>query len=145
MRTYRYAIVSVFFIFCECGWVLSPIHNLLKNKNDNLQTKCTGEQTSCNGACAHLKTDVKNCGVCGHICQSYEICSQGTCHRPLPIILASEQHYPNGVVVDANFVYWSNDDGTINKVKQAGGIVTTLVSDQHISFPLGIAVNNHFI
>src|SRR5579883_785860 len=143
MRICRYLWVFVIFIFCECGEFLSPMHNLLRNKNS--PTKCTAEQTLCNGTCTDLKTDVKNCRSCDHICQSHEVCSQGICHKPPPIILASGQNRPRGVVVDANFVYWVNyGDRTINKVKQSGGIVTTLVSEQYM-IPLEIAVDDHFI
>ncbi len=40
---------------------------------------CTGGTTLCGNACVNLQGDSANCGACGRVCGSGQICSNGTC------------------------------------------------------------------
>ena len=40
---------------------------------------CTSGQVLCYGTCIDLNTSKTNCGVCGNICTSGQLCSAGTC------------------------------------------------------------------
>ena len=40
---------------------------------------CTAPETSCDGTCRNLNTDVTNCGACGSTCPSGQVCSAGHC------------------------------------------------------------------
>ena len=40
---------------------------------------CRAGQTLCKTGCANLLTDAANCGGCGKVCGSHEICSNGDC------------------------------------------------------------------
>jgi hypothetical protein len=40
---------------------------------------CPGGETDCNGVCANVFTDKKNCGVCGRVCAAGETCEHGRC------------------------------------------------------------------
>jgi hypothetical protein len=101
---------------------------------------------SCNGGpvcaaqCVDLTTDGKNCGACGHDCQG-GACASGACQ---PVVLASGQYNPFGIVTDGASVYWSvpfapgSDggalpySGSVRKCSVAGcsGSPTELVTGQ---------------
>jgi hypothetical protein len=59
------------------------------------------------GPCGDLRTDPHNCGTCGHDCLG-GACESGACVALAPNVLASGQHTPGGIVVDATDVYWVN-------------------------------------
>jgi hypothetical protein len=40
---------------------------------------CSSGKTMCGGTCTATGTDPKNCGACGHVCQTGMVCSQGGC------------------------------------------------------------------
>jgi hypothetical protein len=40
---------------------------------------CTGGKTKCGSTCTSTSTDPKNCGKCGTVCSSAQVCSQGAC------------------------------------------------------------------
>lgn len=40
---------------------------------------CPAEQKNCGGECTYLSADDKNCGACGFICKSPQMCVAGTC------------------------------------------------------------------
>lgn len=40
---------------------------------------CSGGRTACSGSCVDTKTDERNCGFCGTLCNSNQFCSNGTC------------------------------------------------------------------
>jgi hypothetical protein len=60
--------------------------------------------------CGDTRTDPHNCGTCGHDCLG-GACESGACVALAPNVLASGQHTPGGIVVDATHVYWV-DRGT---------------------------------
>ena len=39
----------------------------------------TAMETQCNGGCANLLTDNGNCGACGNVCGSQQVCQSGVC------------------------------------------------------------------
>ncbi len=43
---------------------------------------CPGGLHYCGGACVDTQTDLSNCGVCGHACQSGADCIAGQCQMP---------------------------------------------------------------
>ena len=45
---------------------------------------CAGTLTPCVGTCRDLSADLENCGACGRVCGSGQVCNQGTC-APLPM------------------------------------------------------------
>ncbi|MFZ5442701.1 MAG: FG-GAP-like repeat-containing protein [Myxococcota bacterium] len=40
---------------------------------------CSGGRTACSGSCVDTKTDERNCGFCGTLCNSNQYCNNGTC------------------------------------------------------------------
>jgi stigma-specific protein Stig1 len=76
---------------------------------------CGGNLTSCNGACVDTSSDAHNCGACLHDCGVGATCSASRCQ---PVLLASNQNAPDGVVVDATFVYWTNSLGNGGSVME---------------------------
>ena len=45
-------------------------------------SKCEPDKIGCLNACVDPKTDPSNCGTCGHVCPSGQICNQGSCACP---------------------------------------------------------------
>ncbi len=43
---------------------------------------CPPGQTSCNGVCKDLQSDVNNCGACGNMCPGGDSCLSGVCTPP---------------------------------------------------------------
>jgi hypothetical protein len=48
------------------------------------QCECHTAYTDCSGLCVNLKSDVLNCGSCGNVCPSGQICKGGTCQTQSP-------------------------------------------------------------
>jgi hypothetical protein len=40
---------------------------------------CPGGETSCGGVCRDLQTDNANCGICGTVCPTNQVCQTGSC------------------------------------------------------------------
>ena len=55
---------------------------------------CPSGQTNCNGACTDLKTDLRNCGSCSHVCSADKTCLDGNCQ------CLSSQTICNGLCAD---------------------------------------------
>src|SRR5262245_42768410 len=57
------------------------------------------------------------------------------------VTLASGQHKPAYLAIDASYVYWTNavDAGTVRRVPKGGGAVTSLATGQAV--PAGIGVD----
>lgn len=92
---------------------------------------CPSGQSDCNGTCVNLATDGKNCGFCGHDCQTAS-CSGGGCE---PTGVALESNIA-AIAVDATHVYFTQT-GTpagssfVKRVAKGGGTVNTLASNQN--------------
>jgi hypothetical protein len=43
------------------------------------RTVCGSGQTNCSNVCRDLQSDVNNCGTCGNVCGSGQVCSAGAC------------------------------------------------------------------
>ncbi len=110
---------------------------------------CDSNRADCNGQNADgceiwLEYEGKNCGYCGHDCLGGN-CIDGQCR---PVTLASGQASPARIVVDDNYVYWTNEgtdtssysDGAVKKVAKTGGSIQTLASGQMRAW--GIAVDD---
>ncbi len=52
-------------------------------KGSGTDETCMGGSTCCpgpqNGGCKAVATDSKNCGACGHVCKTGEVCAAGSC------------------------------------------------------------------
>lgn len=68
--------------------------------------------------------DPNHCGACGHSCLG-AACSAGTCQ---PVVLATFSGVPTDVALDADFVYWSTEDGTVRRVAKNGQGEAILIS-----------------
>ena len=60
-----------------------------------------------------------------------------------PIAIASDQHEPYAIAVDAGYVYWTTYSGTVMSAPRGGGRATTLAEEQ--CTPCAIAVNDSSI
>jgi Stigma-specific protein, Stig1 len=40
---------------------------------------CSAGTTCCNGICTDLYSDFNNCGACGYVCPTNNVCANGTC------------------------------------------------------------------
>jgi hypothetical protein len=88
-------------------------------------------------ACSNVDTtsDGNNCGACGHTCGG-GACVASACQ---PVALATGQHTPIGLAVDATNIYWTTSDGNVMKAPISGGAATVLAAGQRS--PWGIAVD----
>lgn len=82
---------------------------------------CGVLETICSGACAILDSDPMHCGVCGHSCQG-GVCLASTC-QPLVLALAPTIF---DTALDATSIYWTTNEGTVNKVSIDGGDPVTI-------------------
>jgi hypothetical protein len=111
----------------------------LANHFDN-QTACgspgaCGIANLCDGAgncqprTIDLNTDAANCGTCGHNCEN-GTCARGICQ---PFVLVNGRANPQGVVVDANNVYWI-EGNAVNRFPRSptqGATVTSSATNQN--------------
>jgi hypothetical protein len=111
----------------------------LANHSDN-QTACgspgaCGIANLCDGAgncqprTIDLNTDAANCGTCGHNCEN-GTCARGICQ---PFVLVNGRANPQGVVVDANNVYWI-EGNAVNRFPRSptqGATVTSSATNQN--------------
>jgi hypothetical protein len=100
---------------CDLGACLCPPHKEL-----------CGDGT----LCVDLSNDPQHCGTCGHDCLG-GLCENGRCR---PIVLATGQASPTGLVVDGDRVYWSNygsgalGAGSIRSVPKTGGVISLVAT-----------------
>ncbi len=64
---------------------------------------CTTPLTACSNTCVNLKSDAKNCSVCGHSCLG-GVCDTGTCQ---PVNVVTGQAGVNNLETDGTYVYWT--------------------------------------
>ena len=68
---------------CQSGQCLppdlTPVSTAAPGVTVTTVVSCEGGEINCNGVCANVFTDKKNCGVCGRTCGEQEICMQGRC------------------------------------------------------------------
>ncbi|HYQ04143.1 MAG TPA: hypothetical protein VER96_35970 [Polyangiaceae bacterium] len=64
---------------------------------------CSPSYSACGVSCVNLKTDPKNCGVCGHSCLG-GTCDLGSCQ---PTTVATGQLRLSRMATDGNYLYWS--------------------------------------
>ncbi len=117
--------------------VLTPLDDLTQGYDAGADSpaapRCEGGLAACNGACVDLSSDGRNCGRCGHDCVGGG-CSASAC---LPLTIATGQHSPFGIAVDATRVYWANNDYKASFASCpitgcADGGVTTLLDNQDL-------------
>ncbi len=93
----------------------------------------TGPCVPCaDGSCVDTTTDPGNCGGCGITCGGQ--CTGGRCL--VTLATASE---PIQLAIDAQNVYFTAYDGTVDKVPVDGGAVTVLA--EGIGYPWGITID----
>jgi hypothetical protein len=88
----------------------------------------------CHGVCTDVDSDPKNCGVCGHDCQG-TLCNMALCNATGVVVGTS----PMELVVDSTHVYFTDGDGTVNKVVSSGGTAEVLATG--VASPFGIGVD----
>jgi hypothetical protein len=93
--------------------------------------------TRCDDQCVDLQVDSSNCGECGNVCEPAVAgmaawCYFGECKSDWPPVeLAATTHVPEGLAVDATYVYWTTGcGGLVQRVSKNGGAIETLVSAQ---------------
>jgi hypothetical protein len=59
--------------------------------HDNCSPRCTGTNLCCEGECTDARSDVNNCGTCGHSCTPPSTCHDGRC-----VLLCGKQVCPPG-------------------------------------------------
>ena len=86
--------------------------------------KCHGSTPNeCNGKCVNLQSDKKNCGNCGNVCGSDEVCHKGKCVSPTSTQVGSQSNDQ------------STSSGPISPVVQ--GSTRVPVRPVNIALPLG--------
>ncbi len=55
-------------------------------QSGSCKSSCGSGLSSCNGLCFDLNNDPKNCGTCGHGCDSGQTCSLGSCQPGCPAV-----------------------------------------------------------
>ena len=105
----------------------------------------------CNGDCeTTITNDRENCGACGKSCEGGD-CVQGVC---LPVLVATDDSKAEGIAVDANSIYWTDNgapsgsgSGAIMKspilVPDPPPAPTELISNQES--PLYLSVRGDYI
>ncbi len=71
-----------------------------------------------------LDHDANNCGACGHRCGGGS-CASGSCQ---PVVIAQASGTPTDLAVDAKFVFWTSDDGSLGRVEKNGHDQRALLS-----------------
>jgi sugar lactone lactonase YvrE len=114
---------------------------------------CKPGYLDCDGAVASGcevdgRTSAASCGACLHDCLG-GACEGGECR---PLVVATDEASPHGIVSHAGYVYWTNGGtsaqgpsytGTVNRLPWNGGQRETLASSLGVAF--GIAVNDRAV
>jgi hypothetical protein len=73
---------------CQSGTCLppdlTPVSTATAGVTVTQEASCSLHEIICNGSCADILTDTKNCGVCGRSCKSQETCLNGRCGPACP-------------------------------------------------------------
>ncbi|MCU0687869.1 MAG: hypothetical protein MUF34_37435 [Polyangiaceae bacterium] len=95
---------------------------------------CTLPEVACNGACAFVPGDPRNCGECGYVCEGGAACTGGACAAAEVV---SNVVAPYALALDTTSLYFSTpvklDAGSstlpsaVRKVPRAGGSAPTAV------------------
>ena len=91
----------------------------------------------CGGVCTDTFSDAKNCGGCGHDCQT-TTCSASLCQAKGIAVGVKPVH----LAVDTANVYFTDGAGTVNQVPSSGGTMTQLASSPS---PYGITYDASFV
>jgi hypothetical protein len=63
---------------------------------------CACGLSACNGVCADLANDPRNCGACGKTCSHYQYCGAGQCHCLPGLTLCSGDNACHDLTSDPN-------------------------------------------
>jgi hypothetical protein len=96
--------------------------------------ECPSGLTTCGAACADLASDEASCGYCGHDCLG-RACNDGLCE---PTVLEAGLFYPDSLAVDQTHVFFTTEDGTVQRVPKLGGVPDVLGSG--LGVPWSIAL-----
>ncbi len=129
----------------HCGACDSPCGGL--EICDVGQCECAPEN-QCGQQCVNLSTNPEHCGGCFHDCGG-AACSGGLCE---PVVLASGQGRPSGIIVVGSDVYWVNRgtdaggylDGAVMRA-DAGGAGAPAVLASNMTRPVGVASDGVYL
>jgi hypothetical protein len=87
------------------------------------------------GTCESLQTDPANCGACGSVCASGDVCVTGHC-QPALTKVAVTTTTPTALTLDTRNIYWT-DSTNLMSVPATGGPVTTVLGSGVVGSPTG--------
>ncbi len=100
---------------------------------------CSGGETLCDAACADLSSDPLHCGYCAHDCLG-AACNDGLCD---PTELVTGLLHPDSLAVDQTHLFFTTQDGTIQRVPKIGGAPDVLAKG--LSGPASITLHAGYV
>jgi hypothetical protein len=109
---------------------------------------CPFGLVQCGSTCVLIDADQQNCGTCGYVCATGEVCNAGACMTEASLVLATTT-VPVGsdagdVIVDGtNVIYIDVGDSSVHLVPLAGGPSVTLATNQAV--PVRLAADGTYV
>lgn len=93
---------------------------------------CPPKETACGASCTDLSSDPTSCGYCGHDCQG-GACNDGLCE--VTELITGLSH-PDSLAVDQTHVFFTTQNGTIQRVPKQGGVPDILAEGVGVPWSL---------